>query len=595
MTSAVPANPSFAMARLFLDEAYRNGVTAVIIAPGSRSTALALAFDADPRFHVYTQLDERSAGFFALGYARVTGRVLPVVVTSGSAVAQLHPAVIEADASGVPLLVVSADRPVELRDTGANQTIRQANLFGDATRMAVTLEVLDDHPRTDRFVRSVVQQALSAAHGGATRPGPVQLNVAFREPTVPTADDGRSAVTAPWEQPLPGRDNAAPWAPVVAPVRTPDPAFMVALATRLAGRQGVIVGGVIDTDASDGALVEAVDRLAGRLGWPVLAEAASDLRHCQTAVAHVAHIVADDSFAARHRPDVVLRFGRTGTTAGLDQYLRPAGIDVLVDPYGSVFDPDRHVTDRVIADPLPFVQALEKRLETQKIGASAALARAFDTAETALVDLFDTELSQSPDTVLSEPATLRLLAQTDVTDLLVVGSSMPIRDLDSYGPKTWPVDVLANRGASGIDGFLSVLLGATAARRKFTVGVCGDVTFLHDINGLLATGCDVPAAVVVLDNNGGAIFSFLPQAAYPDALERVFAMPHGRDITAIATAHGANAVTATTVGALNDALVHAQTTPGITVIRVPSDRHENVALHQDLRAQARTVLADLDG
>jgi len=592
MTTPSPANPSFAAARLILDEAARSGITDVMIAPGSRSTALALAFYADPRFFVHTQIDERSAGFFVLGYAKITGRVMPIVVTSGSAVAQLHPAVIEADAAGIPMLVLSADRPVELRDTGANQTIRQADLFGDAVRMAVTIEVLEDHASTDRYVRSVVQQALVAACGGVNRPGPVQLNIAFREPTVPLSDDGRAPATKPWQQPLNGRKDGTPWAQLVAPSRQPDAAFITGLAASLPNRRGVIVAGVLDGAVRDDALVAAVDSLATRLGWPVLAEAASDLARCHRAIAHTPLLIAHPSFGAKLAPEVVIRLGRTGITAGLDAYLKAATTDLLVDAYGTVFDPDRHVTHRVVADPMAFVTALDVALQAGGTVPDGGWAEAFEAADRTLDALFDTVMTGDQAEPLTEPSTLRLLAKyLQESDTLVVGSSMPIRDLDSYGPRERQMTVVANRGASGIDGFLSTTRGVAHATGRFTVGVCGDVTFLHDINGLLHNDNDVPVVIVVLANDGGAIFSFLPQAAYTDALEAVFAMPHGRDVCAIAAAYGAKTTRCATVGELRDELDNARHTPGVTVIGIPSDRTQNVAVHRALRQQANAQFA----
>lgn len=592
MTFATPANPSFAAARLVLDETARGGVSEVMIAPGSRSTALALAFYADPRFTVHTHVDERSAGFFALGYGRVTGNVMPVVVTSGSAVAQLHPAVIEADAAGIPMLVVSADRPVELRSTGANQTIRQAGLFGDAVRMAATIEVLEDHVSTDRYVRSVVQQALACARGGANRPGPVQLNVAFREPTVPMSDDGRAPLTQPFKQPLLGRLNGAPWSQLVGPVRQADPAFIAAFGSQLHHCRGVIVAGVIDGLVRDDELVAAVDELATRLGWPVLAEGASDLARCVRAIAHMPLIVSHAGFMATYSPEVVIRFGRTGITAGLETYLKAAKIDVLVDAYGSVFDAHRQVTDRVIADPIAFVTALDAYVKAADVTRNDSWLTAFETASNILETAFDTTLTNDPTALLTEPSALKVVAKAlRSSDMLVVGSSMPIRDFDSYGSRHRQVTVVANRGASGIDGFISTVRGVAAGSGGFTVGVCGDLTFLHDINGLLHNHTDTPVAIVVLDNDGGAIFSFLPQAAYPDALEAVFAMPHGRDVIAIAAGYGAATGSCDTVQTLRDALDQARHTPGVTVIRVPSDRTQNLEVHRALRKHADEHLA----
>lgn len=584
-----PVNPSTAAAVLIVDELARGGITDCVVAPGSRSTALALALHHDRRINVWTQLDERSAGFVALGYARVTGRAMPIVVTSGSAVAQLHPAVIEADASGVPLLVISADRPYELRDTGANQTIRQAALFGVATRYATHVEVLTDLPSTNRYVRSVMQRVLTACHGAASRPGPVQLNVAFREPTVPVADDGRAAASDVWQTALDGRAGDAPWVAVSTALNEPDPAIITDLARLCAGARGVILAGALDRVDDETALLDAANQLAARLNWPVLADAASVLRRSNAAVAHLAHVVTHPAVTADITVDVVLRVGRTGITPGVDAFLRPATTDVLIDPYASMFDPDRHVTHRVVAHPTRFFVALHRELQHGLLPAADGFAEQFQNVAAAIAMAHTAVLSDEPQ--LTEPATMRVLADLlTADDLLVVGASMPIRDFDTYAPHGVSVPVLANRGASGIDGFASTVCGAAIARQRFTVGVCGDVTFLHDINGLL-TGTDTPVALVVLDNDGGAIFSFLPQAAYPDALRDVFTMPHGRDVTAIAAGYGANTVTVTTDAELRDALHRARQQPGVTVIRVPSDRERNVSLHAALRDAARQVQA----
>lgn len=589
MTTFTPENPSFAAARLLVDEAARTGITDVMIAPGSRSTALALACYNDTRITVHTQLDERSAAFYALGYAKVTGRVMPVVVTSGSAVAHLHPAVIEADTAGVPLLIVSADRPAELRDTGANQTIRQADLFGSAVRLTTHVEVLTDAPHTNRYMRSVVQHAFAAAHGGAQRPGPVQLNVAFREPTVPKTDDGRAAVAEPWQRPLHGRDDNQPFVTLTAGDRHPDPQAVAWFVAEMAGLSGVIVAGAIDVTSDDDTLIAAVDRLAGALDWPVFAEASSPLRRASSAVAYVGPMLAASSELPA--PQVVLRLGRTGITPGIDAFVRAAQFDVLVDPYGSVFDPDRHVTHRMVADLPQFVAAVERELPRVTPGADRAFPCAVRDAEARLGAAFTRELPVADSDGLTEPATLITLGTAlDATDMLVVGSSMPIRDLDAYGPSRIAVPIVTNRGASGVDGFVSTTLGVACARQRFTVGVCGDVTLLHDINGLLADAGDTPVALVVIDNNGGAIFSFLPQAAYPDALRDVFTMPHNRDVTAIAAGYGARTMTVRTAGALREALTAARKHAGVTVIRVPSDTEQNVAVHRTLTQAAATAL-----
>ncbi|MBW3657365.1 MAG: 2-succinyl-5-enolpyruvyl-6-hydroxy-3-cyclohexene-1-carboxylic-acid synthase [Actinobacteria bacterium] len=575
MTTAA-ANPSHALALVVVDELARCGVTDAVLAPGSRSTALALALADDPRVRLHVQIDERSAGFVAVGLGRATGRPAAVVTTSGSATANLHPAVVEADTGHVPVLVLTTDRPPELRHTASNQTIDQLGLYGPAVRWFCEVGVPEDRPGVVAYWRSTLARAYAEATGVRTSPGPVHLNLAFREPTVPETDDGRSRVDHPFRQDLSGRTGGAAWVTTTRPPAELPPDQLAALAERIAGTErGLVVLGDVGSDVAP-----ALD-LAERAGWPVVAEPLSDARRDGRALTHAAQLTAVPAFAAAHRPDLVLRIGRTGLARGVAELLGPDVPQLLVDPYGRWLDPHRAVAELVVADPARTCAGVAEVLAAP--AGSAWLddwRRADGTAAAAVAAVLE------EDDTPSEPRAARDVAAA-VPDggALVVGSSMPIRDLDGYLRPRRGLRILGNRGASGIDGFVSTALGVALASSGPTVALCGDLTFLHDGNGFLLRPdvAAVDCTFVVVDNDGGGIFSFLPQARYPAAFERVFATPHGRDLAGLAAFHGLPHERVTSATALPAAVAAAAGAGGIRVLEVRTDRDANVALHRRLQ------------
>jgi 2-succinyl-5-enolpyruvyl-6-hydroxy-3-cyclohexene-1-carboxylate synthase len=349
-TTSAP-NASTAQARVLVDELARGGLTDVVLCPGSRSAPFAFAFDAEPRVRLHVHPDERSAAFVALGIAHVTGRPAAVVVTSGSAVANLHPAVIEADAAGVPLLLLTADRPPELRETGADQTIRQAGIFGDSVRWAVDLGVAEDRPDAVVAWRRSAARALAEALGLSGAPGPVQLNVAFREPTVPASDDGRTVAPA-FTTPLGTGAGTGVGRPAVVASRVGrrlQDDDVAALATRFAAvERGLIVVG---SGAQDHATADAVHALSRATGWPVLAEGHTAARHRDGALRAWPHLIDHDRFRDAHRPELVLRVGRATLDRGLARLTATATTELLVDAHGRWWDPARTVGELLVADP----------------------------------------------------------------------------------------------------------------------------------------------------------------------------------------------------------------------------------------------------
>jgi len=564
------------LAGVLVDEWARAGVAVAALAPGSRSTPMALALAGESRVRLEVFLDERSAAFFALGAAKASGRPAVVLCTSGTAAAELHPAVAEASAARVPLVVATADRPAELRDTGAPQTISQVGLYGGAVRWAVDVAAPEpaDAASADRVRhwRSLASRAVGEALG--VRPGPVHLNVAFREPLV--ADSPGSGPVVPGPVPR-GRADGRPWTSS-GPVRLAPTAGDVEAVVALAGAErGVIVAGW-----GAGVDAEVVARFAELTGWPVLADPLSGLRCGPFAVSTYEALLRASSFASAHRPDVALSLGAPPTSATVTAWLDDVE-RILVDPTGSWLDPRRTAARRVAAEPVLLLEAALDRLSGGGSGSTGgpsawrtAWAEAEDAARTALDGLLDG--SDGP----YEGRTAR-----DLVDCLppgatlVVGSSMPVRDVEWFSRPRPGLRVLANRGANGIDGFVSTVLGVAAADAGPVAALTGDLALLHDAGGLLrASARGLQVTFVVADNDGGGIFSFLPQADGSERFERLFGTPHGLDLTALAAAYGVPAERVSSSAALVPAVEAAMAAGGVRLVIVPTDRVGNVAAHR---------------
>lgn len=513
-------NPSTALARVLVDELVRCGLAEAVVAPGSRSTPLALALVAHPDVRVHVRIDERSASFLALGLARVSRRPVAVVCTSGTAAANFHPAVLEADESGVPLLVLTADRPPELRGTGANQTVDQIGLYGGAVRMFTEVGTPDPVPGMVAYWRSLACRAWASAMGG--RPGPVHLNVAFRDPLTPDVDTG------PWPEPLEGRDGGGPWTARPGPFTEPAPFALPDV------ERGVIVCGDGDYDPVP------FLALAELTGWPLLAEPTSNARRTG-ALSTYRQLLASPRLTSGPAPELVVSAGRPNLSRQILAFLRRAERHVVVsagalgDPAASVpnafSDPARTATDVVaaVSPPAGLDPAFPR---------STDWSRTWRRAESAARAAVDAVLDEEE--ALSEPRLARdLVSHVAAGSLLFAGSSMPIRDLDATMRARCGVRLVGNRGVSGIDGTVSTAIGAALAHQSDGGGAAyallGDLAVLHDQNGLVIGGQEPrpDLAVVVVNNDGGGIFSGLEQAGHPD-FERVFGTPHGISMERVA-------------------------------------------------------------
>ena len=568
-TAATPANAGQACATVLVDELVRHGVTDAVVAPGSRSTPVALALHADARIRLHVRIDERSAAFLALGLARTSDRPVPVLCTSGTAAAHFHAAVLEADQSRVPLLVLTADRPPELRGVGANQTIDQVGLYGGAVRWACDVGVPEARPDAVAYWRSLVSRATATARGRSGGPaGPVHLNLPLREPLTAVAD------AAGFPFPLDGRPDGAPW---TATARAAD-AVPVELTDRLMGaRRGVVLAG----DGLRPAETEAVLAFAGRAGWPVVAEPHSNARRGPGALRAVDAVLRDDAFVAGHRPDLVLVAGRVGLSRAVLGWLADTSY-VVVDRDGLWTDPPRRAQALVRCD-------LGALADVTVTGTDDGWRPAWCDAAGRAAAAVDAVLDETD--ALTEPRLARDLA-AGLPDgaALVVASSMPIRDLDLTMAPREGLRVVANRGVSGIDGFVSTAQGVALAHPGPTWALAGDLSLVHDVNGLAVGEPRPDLTIVVVDNDGGGIFSLLPQATdtEPEAFERLFGTPHGIDLARLTSAYGVAHQRIATASDL--AAVVAETPSGLRVVEVRTDRAENAALHERLRAAAAAAV-----
>lgn len=535
-----PSEVQATFAATLFDEWIALGLRDVVVSPGSRSTPLALACAEREELRVHVRIDERSAGFFALGRALVTKRPVAIVVTSGTAAAELHACVAEASQAFVPLLVITADRPPELHGVGAPQTIDQHQLYGDMVR-------LFEEPGVPQYGDVSSWRGLAARLWRRAASGPVHLNAAFVEPLI--------------------------GAPFDLPERVPAVVETIERGSGLAGLDALKVLCI----AGHGVTSETV-RACESMNWVVLGDATS-----RGTLPYFDALLRDETFAAACRPDVVVRLGGLLASKVLSERLREWAVRTIgFDGAGFVADPDRIVGEHIHGLPDP---AVEPKADGEYVqlwsDASASVGAWLRTAEDDGVELNEITLARSV-----------VAAANEREVALVVGSSMPIRDVEWWStPRTAPT--FANRGVNGIDGVVSTTLGVACG--STAIGLIGDITMLHDVSGLVdglgATGGT--CALVVADNHGGGIFSFLAQASALDVdrFEQLFGTPRHHDLAAVARAFGHEGVTVNDLDALRAALSEALAKSGLTLIvaRVPS-RERNVALHEEWNQKVTDIL-----
>ncbi len=570
-------------ADVFVAELAESGVDAVCLAPGSRSTPLTLAFARHPAIQTFSHLDERSAAFFALGRGKQTGRPTPVVCTSGTAAANFHPAVLEAHEARVPVLLLTADRPPELHDSGANQTTTQHDLFGDAVRYSRTLPEPAVEGRKLRSLRVVAARSVAETTG--SNPGPVHLNVPFRKPLEPTPVPDDIPTAFETREPLAARGREG--RPFVAThsgrvVLDERDRKQIERAVAQANRGLIVCGPANGPEPSR----EALAALADATGFPVLADPLSGHRFgspVPVCGGYDSYLAGADEWP---EPDVVIRFGASPTSKVLRKYLASVSThQFLVDPAGGWREAEFTATDLVSADPTRFATELAASVNRER----GAYSERFDRAEQTYWNLLTAER-----TTWFEGNILRTVAERiPAPATLFVSNSMPVRDLDRFGkPRDSDLSVLGNRGVSGIDGIISTALGAGSATDDPLVLVLGDLAFYHDMNGLLALSrCAVDATIVLIDNDGGGIFHKLPISEFEPPFTEQFITPHGLDFEPVSDLYDFSFERFETIENFAEGFENSVTSDGTQLLSVAfdSDRsHEKRdEIHERVTAEIR--------
>jgi 2-succinyl-5-enolpyruvyl-6-hydroxy-3-cyclohexene-1-carboxylate synthase len=575
------ATDTYLLLRAFVDELTRCGMRAACTSPGSRSAPLALTLAREQRLRCYSHVDERCSGFFALGLAKASGLPVAVTCTSGTAVANLLPAAIEAREARVPLLLLTADRPAELRETGAGQAIDQLKLFGGAAKWFFEVGTHEADDERVRWMRTLACRAYATALEG--RPGVVHLNFALREPLVtdePLPDDST------------GRSGGEPYvlrAPPAGVPQAPD----ATLGELVAGsRRGVVVAGRDERLPSPAArsLGEAAADFAEAAGWPLLADPLSGARRGTGAIAHYDALLRDERFSGPLRPDLVLRVGDLPVSKPLRTWL--AGLSdvrqVALDPHGAWQDPAAVLSYSPAIEPAQALDALTRAgVACSGEDWLASWRSGDERAAEAIIGVLGDGSTSEPAVALE----LGVLLPQQAT--LFVASSMPVRDIETF----WPIRadgprVLCNRGANGVDGTVSSAFGAAAAGDGPVVLLIGDVALAHDIGGLLAARrLGLKLTIVLLDNGGGGIFDFLPvasaaaaRASEPEQRQDIYtrhiATPTGLDFSVAARLYGLSHERAEDVAGFRSALERALARENSSIVEVRSDRAANVALHR---------------
>ncbi len=570
----IPANRTFAPLAALVDELARSGMRHAVGCPGSRNAPLLLTLAAESRIRTVSVLDERSAGFVALGIAKASGRPVAVTSTSGTAAANLLPAIVEAREARVPLIVLTADRPPELRGVGAGQSIDQLKLYGDAVKWFVEVGSHEPSRETAVHYRGLGCRAYLTALGDP-RPGPVHLNFPLREPLSPRADEPSPEPGAldleTWE----GRPEGRPWVVRRDPPRVPDRPLVEELARLIAARpRGALVVGSTAEDVAAPAA-----RLAAAAGWPLLAEPTSGARcgphELEQVVAHYDALLGGERFAREHRAELVIRIGDTPTSKPLRAWIeRPP--QLVIDPHATWHEPTRTAGTVVSASAPATCDALTRALadgatvDRDWLGGWLRADMAVPKALEATPEGFEPRAYAALAEVLPDGATV------------YVSSSMPIRHVETYFPKrSTRIRFLANRGANGIDGVVSSAVGAALATDEPSYLLTGELALLHDLGGLVcARDLGVALTILCVNNGGGGIFDFLPVAEHSDPAdyERLVATPRDLDLAEVAALAGLRHVVARTADEVRAAVAK----PGL--VEFPADRASCVRWHRELIA-----------
>ena len=549
-------------AHLIIAELVRCGVDEFIIAPGFRSAPLALAAISHPGTHCTVHFDERGSAFFALGYGRASRKPCVWITTSGTAAANGLPAVVEASMENVPMICLTADRPPELRDTGANQAIDQVHLFGRYPRWFVDFPAPVSE-QDEAYVRTTIDHAVHRACVG-----PVHLNCMFREPLLEEDRVEESIPAMSWSA---EERQQTQYLSAEGTAVAPSQRLVQNICE---AQRGLIVVGRLQSPEEG----KAVHTLAKHLGWPLMADISAPVPPVENMVTFFDLIVRSEGFTRQYSPDVVLHFGGPLVSKKLQQFLSHAGAETyaLIAPSSDRIDPYHVLTDQIQSTIAGFCNFLRGEVPLDKLhaGWTEVWVRANTIARRTLVSLIDHKLS--------EPSVAWMLSRlSDQTNWIFGASSMPIRDLQAFLERDTTPRVFANRGASGIDGTLATAAGIARGQSGSGTVLLGDLAMLHDLNSLaLLKDCDI--TIVVVNNNGGGIFNMLPIALEQKPFEMVLGTPHGMDFRFAAEQFRIPYTLVDSCAQFQESWQAAAASPGPNLIEVKTDRTENADLHETI-------------
>lgn len=560
MTSSAATTATFCAT--LVDEWVSCGVRHAVISPGSRSTPMAMALTKRNDIMVHVFHDERSASFAAIGIAKASGVPAILLCTSGTAAVEFHPAVVEAHHAEVPILICTADRPPELQNVGAPQTINQQNLYGDSVRLFRNAGVPDN--RDARSWRNLAQEVFKESLGQIR--GPVHLNLQFREPLVGEPNELPKKISAPKIRS--SKQRIGLWQKVL-------------LSRLLKTERGVVIAGSDSYDPIQ--LLE----LARKLGWPVFADPRSGARieGESVVIASMDSLLRDTEFANSHRPGAILRVGSPPVSKVVNAWLATCDVpQIVITSSPNLVDPELKTSLHIVGDITRICRSLVAKVKMSDKNWLDSWSVAESKAQLAISQ------SLARESAVSEPAIARTVYNIipDHANLFV-SSSMPIRDVEWFAAPRTKIKVLANRGVNGIDGVVSTAVGVALASKAPTFLLIGDLALLHDANGLInLANRSIDLRIVVVDNCGGGIFSFLPQATalQKDQFETIFGTPHNVDLEMLAKSHGIQAITVATL----DQLTEAISLTGPYLVRVVTDRDENVRVHERINQQVSASL-----
>lgn len=553
----------------FVDELACSGLRHVVISPGSRSTPLAVLFREHEKIKDWIVIDERSAAYFALGIARETNEPVAIVCTSGTATANYYPAIIEAFQARVPLIVLTADRPHELRGTGANQTIDQLNMFGNFVKDFQEMALPESTPAMLKYVRNRAARAIRKATVG--RPGPVHFNFPFREPLLPDL-----SLPNLW-----GESHSSSYNVTYTGEKRLTEKSLSQLANKLKGKKkGLLVCG----PQVNHSLGEAICKLSEKLQAPILADPLSQLRSGDHSKAQIVTmydaILKSKQLREELKPDYIIRFGAMPISKSYLFFVEDHEdiLQIVVEDYDEIREPTNHHSEYIYANGKAFCHDL---LSHVNVVDDRTWLEHWMTMEKIVIE----EIEHLPSTVLTEGETVHdLLHVIPNQSTIFVANSMPVRDLDTFFTATdKDIYVHANRGVSGIDGTVSTALGVAATTERPVTLIIGDLSFYHDLNSLLiAKHYDINLTIVLINNNGGGIFSFLPQAKEEKHFEALFGTPLDIDFKHAIKMYGGNYRLVKNREDYLESLNQAYEQQGLQIIEVQTDRTDNVAWHRML-------------